>query len=600
MLENKHINTIIIALMTVAIIFTSIFLLSPQTLGITPLSLDEVEYTNRLFNKNKVADINIEMTEEDWNWIIENATDEEYRSANITINGETFYNVGIRPKGNSSLRTVAQDKTTNRYSFKIKFDKYVTGQTYYGLDELVVNNMFSDATYMKEYIAYDIYEKMGIVTPLFAFTNITINNQPWGLYLAVEVTEESFLARNFGSDYGSLYKPSNTGSSLVWVDENHSNYQGIKDNALTKITDKDFDKVVEMIKHLNDGTDFEKYLDVNQILKYFAINTLLVNQDSYIGNFNHNYLLYEENGVFSVLPWDLNMAFGGFQSRSAQQAVDLSIDTPYNGNAANYPLFTKLIEVPEYKEIYYNYLEEAVKLYFDSGLFRVTVDNLDSLINEYVKNDATAFYDYEAYTSSLPVLKEFGKLRAKSVMAQLAGGTTAGTVDLDLSALGSMGGGGMGGGMAPGGNMERPNNIEDSIEGQRPSKPNMGNNTNQMPQQNSNAQGENIPTDMMQGNFPGNGQKGQGEDGFPVGNMEKSDRFPNENMERDNRFPDGNMDRDNRSPDGGMGRGGNSPATSQNVLQSLIITGISALVLLVGILFVYKFRRQKYEKGLVK
>ncbi len=615
MLENRHINLIIIVLMAICIAFTSILVVSPQSLGMTPSSSSEVEYASLLFDKSQVSEINIEMAQEDWDTLMENAKAEEYQKSNITINGETFYNVGIRAKGNSSLNTVASSDS-NRYSFKIKFDKYVTGQTYYGLDEFVVNNMMSDATYMKEYISYDIYEKMGIATPLFAFTNINVNNEPWGLYLAVEVTEENFLNRNFGTDYGNLYKPEDTGSSLVWVDENHSSYQGIKDNAQTDITDKDFDKVVEMIQHLNSGTDLEKYLDVEQILKYFAINNLIVNLDSYVGNFNHNYMLYEEDGVFSVLPWDLNMAFGGFQSRSAQQAVDLSIDTPYNGNAENYPLFTKLIEVPEYKEIYHNYLQEIVTLYFDSGIFSATIDSIDNLINEYVKNDATAFYDYEAYTTSLPVLKEFGKLRAKSVIAQLAGETTAGTVDLDLSALGSMGGGGgMGGDMAPGGNMERPNNIEDSTEGQRPNRPNMGNNANQNgmmapPDNNMGAMFNRENTEeimaIMQ-EFDGELTDEQiaklKELGLDDTAIESLKNMPTDMMIGNDKFPGGNQDNGGRGggfPGGDMGRDGNRPGTSQNIIPSLIITGVSTLVLLIGILFIYQFKRRKYLRGLSK
>lgn len=39
---------------------------------------------------------------------------------------------------------------------------------------------------------------------------ITVNGEEWGLYLAVEGVEESFLQRNYGKDYGELYKPDST------------------------------------------------------------------------------------------------------------------------------------------------------------------------------------------------------------------------------------------------------------------------------------------------------------------------------------------------------------------------------------------------------
>ena len=48
------------------------------------------------------------------------------------------------------------------------------------------------------------------------------------------------------------------------------------------------------------------------MLRYMALNTSLVNLDSYTGN-GHNYYCYEQAGVFTLIPWDLNEAFGNFK-----------------------------------------------------------------------------------------------------------------------------------------------------------------------------------------------------------------------------------------------------------------------------------------------
>ena len=37
-----------------------------------------------------------------------------------------------------------------------------------------------------------------------------------------------------------------------------------------------------------------------------------MNWDSYLGHTGHNYFLYEENGILSILPWDYNLAFGTY------------------------------------------------------------------------------------------------------------------------------------------------------------------------------------------------------------------------------------------------------------------------------------------------
>ena len=199
-----------------------------------------------------------------------------------------------------------------------------------------------------------------------------------------------------------------------------------------------------MIKNLNEGTNLERYLDVDEVLKYFAVNTFLVNLDSYAGNLKHNYYLYERNGMFQILPWDLNLSFAGYQVRDGQSAVNFPIDEPVSDTMENSPLISKLLEVEEYKKTYHEYLSMIVTDYIESGEYEETIDKVNKLINDYVKDDSTAFYTYEEYQNSISVLKQLGVDRGKSIEAQLKGqqpSTSYGTIEttVDLSVLGSMG-----------------------------------------------------------------------------------------------------------------------------------------------------------------
>ncbi len=124
-------------------------------------------------DKSAVMTVSISADPEAWQAMLDNAEAEEYISADVTINGVTITNVGIRPKGNSSLSSIARDETTDRYSFKIKFDEYVDGQTWLGLDKLVLNNNYSDASSMKEYLSYDIMSYIGVDAPLYSYADIS-------------------------------------------------------------------------------------------------------------------------------------------------------------------------------------------------------------------------------------------------------------------------------------------------------------------------------------------------------------------------------------------------------------------------------------------
>jgi len=161
-------------------------------------------YENRLFDKTRVHTIDIVM--DDWDSFIKTAANEEYSAANVVIDGEAYKNVAIRGKGNTSLSTVSS-MNSSRYSFKIEFDHYDSAITYHGLDKLSLNNLIQDSTMMKDYLTYTMMDAFGAYAPLCSFVYITVNGEDWGLYLAVEGIEDSFLMRNFGSVQGELYKP---------------------------------------------------------------------------------------------------------------------------------------------------------------------------------------------------------------------------------------------------------------------------------------------------------------------------------------------------------------------------------------------------------
>ena len=156
-----------------------------------------------LFDTSTVHTIDIEIA--DWDSVIASATQETYTECAVTIDGERISNVGIRAKGNTSLSTVASLGST-KYSFKIEFDQFVEGKTYHGLDKLSLNNLIYDATMMKDYLAYTLMNRAGVPSPLCSYVQISVNGEPWGLYLAVEGVEDGFMERN-NMTTGELYKP---------------------------------------------------------------------------------------------------------------------------------------------------------------------------------------------------------------------------------------------------------------------------------------------------------------------------------------------------------------------------------------------------------
>jgi spore coat protein CotH len=130
-------------------------------------------------------------------------------------------------------------------------------------------------------------------------------------------------------------------------------------------------RVIAALKHLGEGRDLEQYVDVDAVLRYFAAHTGVVSLDSYISSQCHNYCLYENGGRISILPWDYNMAFGGFQAGNASDVVNFPSTRGIGREAwRSARCLNKLLEVPEeYKETYHEYLQESWTGIFSDGRF---------------------------------------------------------------------------------------------------------------------------------------------------------------------------------------------------------------------------------------
>lgn len=401
-----------------------------ESVSSTESDAQQKQMDSTVFPKDKVVDVKITIDEADFQDMLDNASAEEYKEASVNYNGMQFDHVGIRTKGNLSLRSVV-NSDSDRYSFKISFDEYLN-QTLNGISKINLNNNYSDASYMREFLTYELAESVGLPTPGFSYVNVYVNEELWGFYLAIEQIGDSYLERHFDNSYGALYKAemNGVGSDLTWLGNDPDSYTGLV--MKSKLSNDDV--LIDMLDELNNGTNYEKVLDVDNVLKYVALNVVASNMDSYLGSNKQNYYLYENKGVFSVLPWDYNMAFGGLGGSS------ILIDEPTQGALAERPLIAKLLEVDEYKERYHAILSEMLEGYMQLETFNERVTQLQGLISDHVKQDPRPFYSYEDYEQSIPTLTSYVQESMDNIQQQLDG---------TLPSAGD--GSGSGGGMGPGG-----------------------------------------------------------------------------------------------------------------------------------------------------
>ena len=381
-----------------------------------------------LFPHDRVIDVYIEVDEAELQKMFDQARMEEYIVCNVVYNGYRIKNVGIRPKGNSSLMQAA-NSTSNRYSFKLDFNHYVKGQNLFGITKINLNNGFSDPSFMREYLTYEISEMLGLETPRTTYIALHINNQYFGLYLGVENIDENFVRDHFAYGYGDLYKPEGTGANLVYIDDDPQSYPGLALQTNEETSDRI--SIVEMLKVLQEGTyeELEKVLDIDSFLKYYALCVAAGSMDSILGGMSHNYYLYDRDGQFVMLPWDFNMSFGGFGGFGGDRGSGGSfyIDTPAV-NMASLPIVNRLLTREEYLERYHGYLQLIIDGYLNDEFFAERVEEVAAMIDPYVKDDPTALYSYEQFLASFNStdgrstgLIDYNSARVETIFKQLSG-----------------------------------------------------------------------------------------------------------------------------------------------------------------------------------
>mgnify|MGYP000044836983 FL=1 len=432
MLGSRFIDAVCIAALACAILLTGGLYAAGGAGIITPARDDD--YLDLLFQQNRVHSIDIQI--DDWDTFLATATTESYSRCDVAIDGETFTRVGLRAKGNNSLGHIAE-RGLSRYSLKIEFDHYEAGLTYHGLDKLSLDAAFQDNSYLKTYLALDMMRFMGVPTPATSFVQVSVNGEAWGLFLAIEEPEDAFAERVWGEGHGMLYKPDyrslddeNADVALRYVNDDPASYPGIFESARFDATAVDEKRVVDALKALATGErdEIERSVDVDEVLRYFAVQTFVANLDSYLGSTGHNYFLYEEDGRLAMLPWDYNLAFGTYALGRAELPddasayVNLPIDTPAAPEVlAERPLFANLMAHGDYRERYHGYLDELVQDYVESGRLQTTVRQAEELIAPYVAEDPTAFISFEDFQLGVDTLEAFCLLRAQSIRGQLDG-----------------------------------------------------------------------------------------------------------------------------------------------------------------------------------
>lgn len=392
-----------------------------------------------IFNVKKVHVIKINFLQPNaWDSLIHYKTgpeDKKYMQATVTFNDKPFYSAGVRLKGQSSF-DFSNDR---KKSFKIKFNQYIGGQTIHGISTINLNNNFNDPTMIREKLLFDIMRMEKLPAPRTAHAAVYLNNEYLGLYTLVEEINRRFLENEFGNADGSLYE----GEPVATFENLGDELKNYMRSYITKHSENNMADLIELIRSVNKqglsdinyAKQLEAHLNVENVLKIWAITNVFYNSDAYNTEFVHNFFLYRNSQTkrFEWLPFDGNNAFNTWNPRHSLEATEkLSIFYIAN-DGVNRPLQNNLFANKHYSEFYRGYIKNLLEIKLTEAVLMAMVDDLTIRVRKYLYEDPYKMFSNEEFERSIyehsgnfedpgayiPGLKPFIKARRENVLNQL-------------------------------------------------------------------------------------------------------------------------------------------------------------------------------------
>ncbi len=396
-LKTKKILSLLLFL---GIIFLIVYrILYTQNLKTIP------EYEN-IFSELKVLDLKIKISEPDYQEMILNSAQKNFKPADVEVNKDIFKNSAVKIKSVSTVKNYTEEK--NIYSFIISFNKYQKENLFHGLDSLTLNSCVADISYMREFLANEAMRKIGGKAPLTTFANLYINDEYIGLYSCSETISTSFLNRNFGNTNGNLFKANND-ANLIYKKDFHYPYVTLESGSDELLLS--YKNLIESIDNLPVEDNIESILDVGSVLQYIALNTLISNYYSYNGPLASNYYFYEKDGIFHMLLSEPYLAFDAYMPRTIRSNESLTeflkksntenipIDTPiFQTQMLDRPLIDNLLKIPKYREKYYSYLNELIK-YFEN--FEKRTSEISKVLLPHIEKSEKPLHSKDLFENSI-------------------------------------------------------------------------------------------------------------------------------------------------------------------------------------------------------
>lgn len=360
------------------------------------------------YDESIMREVRLDFQQNNWWTLLEN----NYNTgteipADMTIDGVTYTDVGVRFKGNTSFRR----PNTEKKSFNISLNSFVADQDVMGYSTLNFNNAYMDPTFMREVLFSKVCRSYTTAAK-GNFIHLIINNENWGVYANIQQLNKDFLEEWYPTDTGDRFKvpsafqtPGN--ASLNWLGNNTSAYQPWYE--LKSSDPLAYNRLIilcDIINNTPSGPGYvqavEDILALDRALWTLALENAFMDSDGYVHK-GSDYAIYRDDvhGRWNLLQRDANEAFGSFSRNSWGTNGTVNLHPDYDTNDPNLPLMNKILTIPFVRERYLAHFKTIIEEWMDWGRIGPIVTNWDNLIRSEVQADNKKIYSFSNYTTNL-------------------------------------------------------------------------------------------------------------------------------------------------------------------------------------------------------
>lgn len=375
------------------------------------------------YREDTLRTIELTFTQTDW-WtqLTNNYNSQTPIWGTMLYNGNTYDSVGVRFKGSTSYFMLPPG--SQKKSFDIDMNHFVSGQDVGGYTTINLNNSFQDDSFMRE-VVYEHFIRRHIPGAKANFVKLVINGENWGVYLNVQGLNDDFIQEWFYSNDGDRWRadvpPGSPGTpgwgdgtaALNWHGTDTADYQGYY-TLQERNTANPWDKLVKVCDELNNTPtatlwdSLDVVMNVDRVLWHMASEIAWSDDDSYVYKGKMDYSLYwePESGRMTTQEYDGNTVLEG---------MNLTWSPFYHANDVNYPLLNKLLAVPELRQRYLAHLRTIVTEELDQTGFDDLVDTYKALIDAEVQADTKKLMTYAEFTVGVNMLKNNRTSRVNTI-----------------------------------------------------------------------------------------------------------------------------------------------------------------------------------------